>query len=382
MKKNRITVGLILGLSLIVSSLALHYSNNLTSNNLTGNLSGIIKPLQLNRSLPPLKVITSEAPPAEKFCFIDDALKIGTYVPLTYIGAPNVKVVQSSNQANCKNIVIAKGYRYADYYKTSPDFAVVCTATCSITDTQFMDASFEGITKAVQALKEAVGYLPKQKLEYHLGQDGDCFKNGYVGAPPGYNDFVGGVMRIYCDEDYAYFINNKNSGIVPYTKLLDDQRSLSNHTLAIHEPIHAIFGDYSPNSLGEPYYIMQESFAVAISQIKTGFWNSYGDSEMGSKFSINNPPSQSDPANLTTHDKDDILHFFTYSLNKRFGFDMGPLTLRFFELYKNDTGTYTNPSERMRSILRKVLGKDPTASFNDIGITPSGSQTINLEFGG
>ena len=308
---------------------------------------------------------------AKMSCYLDDALKIGTFQPDSLINGIDPRVLKQegyNNSEDCQKHAKELGYRYSEFYATTAEFALVCTSPCNVHDQEFLWAAFEGQKKGVTALKEAVGYLPKQKMEFHIGQDRDCFEEEYGKHPAGYTKVLPDyALNVLCSSEYWWYLEHQKNPKVITDHDLEYVKSLASQVLTIHEPIHVIFSDYNNTgkeiSLGIDNYNVAESFCKGLSLFATGIIDSFGHTMMAGwdKYSLTTPPPASDVAG--------IANFLVYSLNKRFGFEYGKQTREFFDLYKNDKTKYYQPVDRIKALLDKVLKTDTSASFQDIGIS-------------
>ncbi len=300
--------------------------------------------LNINRSI--------LGPPNFGNCCIDNELKVCAFTSNSCgIGRNLTNSRLTSSQ--CNSEISRRGYRNASYYKSAPNFALVCTTPCSINDTGFLNASFEGMKLGINSLNNSTGgVLPKLKMEFHQGKDGNCFTEGYGDHPTGYATRTASNNPLLCNSGYWWYLN---LGI--------DERPLSyysgieSQTLTIHEPIHSIFEDYS-GILLSPDYKIQESFAKAISLVASGVALDYTDYFLHGEYTISNPPREGDPI---------IYTFFIYSLNQRYGFDQEDAKA-FFIQYKNMENSAIDPELKTKLILDNILRTDTTASFNDVGI--------------
>jgi len=308
------------------------------------------------------------------YCCIDKALKIGSYNEEPCEGDDlNVESLPSESAESCKELVLSKGYRYSPLYKTTSEFALVCTEgisrgkyiPCSLDDKNFFDASFQGHILGVEVLKEEVGYLPKEKMEFHLASDNFCFPEGYeeIAIHTGYARQIGG-HPVLCNSGHYYYLKFMGT---PEERSLDYYKSLESQELIIHEPIHRIFIDYYrreppvPKSYSPPEYKIQESFAKAVSLVEIGLMKDYGEDSIlnwNGVYSLDNlPPEESHVIN----------NFFIYSLNQRYGFDEED-TREFFKRYRDTENVVIDGNLRVKTILDDILGTDTAASFQDVGI--------------
>lgn len=258
------------------------------------------------------------------------------------------------NKSNKKSA--ADDSRTFEYYKSAPDFDLACTTPCSVNDRAFLDAFFIGMRNGVSALKEATGgIMPKRKIEYHAGQDGDCFKNGYGEHPTGYVGYARGKSLI-CSSDYYWY--EKLQGTSEAWNL-SSYRTIEHQTLTIHEAVHHIFNDYAAQGLNSPDYAIQESFAKVASLYAVGALSGYDDTNFLGGYTVENPPPKEDNEHRS--------NFFVYSLNKRFGFK-SEHTKKFFQQYSAMNETPTPGNKKVKIILDKILGVDVQKSFSDIYI--------------
>lgn len=320
----------------------------------------------INDNLPPVSTLPY-------VCIIDHSLQIGAYrqeIPkgdsATEVlnGLDNMEIINDVNASECKSQVLAKGYRFSKVFFTTKDFAVVCTEPCSIENEAYFEAAFEGARLGISTLESKVGFLPKDKMEIHLGMDGDCFAQGYGDHPTGYaGTITQNNHSLICNSNHYWYEDSQGT---TWQRDLNYERSLEAQTLTIHEPIHLLFLDYPIganwfNSNPAPEYKIQEAFCKGVSLTAVGLASGYGDKwfEAGG-LSINNPPAEDNP---------EIFNFFTYSLSKRFGFNESTDTLEFFKLYKEKPyDPSVSGNRRVKLILDEILGTDTTASFNDVGI--------------
>jgi hypothetical protein len=296
-----------------------------------------------------------------KHCYVDNQLKIGAYRHLLNIDAPHLEILPSTNLLSCKESVLDKNYRFAKHYFSTAEFAIVCTDPCSIDDSNFFKAAFEGHILGINKLKEKIGYLPKNKIEFHLGQDGDCFVNGYGDNPTGYTALRTGNPYI-CNATYYQYLKYRDHPNPRERRDLEYYRSIESQILTIHEPIHIIFHDYhqSAGNRFAPEYKIQESFCKGISLFATGKISRYGERGwIGVVHNLENIPEENNP---------NINNFFVYSLNQRFGFNEDEDTLRFFELYKEKESMPIDGNSKVKMILDEILETDTQESFNDVGI--------------
>lgn len=301
------------------------------------------------------QVVTPPVKSEVSYCYLDHALKVGSYREEFNTDLKDIESIGVIDNEKCRDITLAKGYRFSKYYFSTPDFAILCTESCSIDDESFFEASFEGHILGVDTLREKVGYLPKKKMEFHLGKDGDCFVDRYGDHPTGYAASFDG-HSLLCNSNYYWYLESQGTA---WERNLDYEKKLESQTLTIHEPIHRIFSDYSAEGFSTPGYKIQESFCKAVSLNAVGTINGYGDNFLSGISSLTDPPEE---------DNINIYNFLIYSLNQRFGFNEDENTLDFFSLYKQREDIATEGNLKVKQILDEVLGTDTTASFNDVGI--------------
>lgn len=270
------------------------------------------------------------------------------------VTAPQPKIQPSSTAVSVPNVKTEHDGRTFTYSKAAPEFELVCTSPCKVDDREFLDAFFIGMKEGILALKEATGgVMPKQKIEYHPGQDGDCFKNGYGEHPTGYVSSFQGKSLI-CSSDYYWYKKLQGTS---EERTLSYYRTLASQTLTIHEAIHPIFNDYTTQGSNPPVYEIQESFAKVVSLDAVGTITGYGDPQFIGGFTIENPPPRDDRAHRS--------NFFVYSLHKRFGFNP-EYTKMFFQQYTTVSDEPISGNAKVKMILDKILGVNTQESFNDI----------------
>jgi len=262
----------------------------------------------------------------------------------------------NKNKPNSNTQNILKSDRAFTYLKSAPEFELACTTPCNVNDRAFLDAFFIGIQKGVLALKKATGgIMPKQKIEYHAGQDNDCFKSGYGEHPTGYVGYIEGKSLICGSDHYWYEKLQKTS----QARDIASYQTIKRQTLTIHEAIHHIFNDYTAQGFNPPDYAIQESFAKAVSLYAVGTITGYDDKSFISGYTIENPPPKNDIENG--------VNFFTYSLNRRFGFKPSH-TKDFFKQYRALETTPMSGNKKVKKILDKILNVDVKESFSDIHV--------------
>jgi len=285
-------------------------------------------------------------------CCFDNYLKVGSFSKSACVGDnKNVEMKSSTGIADCRTKTLAKGYRYSTFYKTTSEFAIVCTEPCAFDDQTFVDSSFIGHKLGFVELKEATGgIMPKQKAEIHIDKDGDCEYNKYYSGGSGSLD----GHPIICNANYYWFIHLKGTSEERdylYYQAIDSQ------TLTIHEPVHSIFDDYSIN--GYPDYVIQEAFCKGISLTKVGSTDGYLHEFFSGKYNLDNLPPKTDNV---------YNNFFVYSLAKRFGFDENDTKL-FFQIYASEKYKSLKGNARAKAILDEILKVNTKKSFEDLGLS-------------
>ena len=270
----------------------------------------------------------------------------------TRTDAPTTKPIDTKEaELNEKNTV--DDSRIFEYSRSDPEFKLVCTTPCTVNDRAFLDAFFIGMQKGVSALKDATGgTMPKQKVEYHAGQDGDCFKNGYGEHPTGYVGYVQGGSLI-CGSDHYWYKTLRGTS---QARDLSSYHTIEHQTLMIHEAIHHIFNDYTAQGFSPPGYAIQESFAKVVSLYAVGTLSGYDDANFLGGYTIENPPPKNDSVHRS--------NFFVYSLNKRFGFKPEHTKI-FFHQYSAMSEIPMSGNKKVKLILDKIMGVDTQKSFND-----------------
>jgi|GEM_PF-5351698 len=285
-------------------------------------------------------------------CCLDNYLEIGSFSKTGCSGdKKNLTTIKAKNKYECRKKTLQKKYRFADYYKTTDKFALVCVEPCSFNDQKFFDSSFVGDNIGLAKLKQATGnILPKQKMEIHPDKDGDCEYNEYFSGSSGYKD----GHPFICMANYYWFKKLKGTQVERDYGYYEKVKS---QTLTVHEPIHNIFHDYQKGQA--PDYVIQESFCKAVSLTIAGQADNYFSDFFSGNYTLKNPPSKSVAA---------YNNFFVYSLASRFGFDENDMKI-FFQKYVSDSYSTKRGNARVKAILDEILHQDTAASFVDLQIS-------------